>query len=419
MKHRLLTISLAFSLILLSGCAANEAPPKPVVLPESTPAATSSTEPQTSPAETESAEIPPEETEEQAPETEEILSVRLVCAGDNLIHSPIYAQAARRAEEGYDFSPVYEDVSEIISSADLAVLNQETIISDDFEPSTYPCFCTPTEMGEEMAALGFDAVSISNNHLLDKGEKGLLSTLDYWHTNHPEIALYGAFAGETQIPTLEVNGITFAFVGFMEHTNGLSLPSGSECSITYLSELDEVERQVRLADELADCVIVSPHYGIEVSGEVTQSQLYMTQLLGDWGADIIIGTQPHTVQPMEYFRTARGTDAFVFYCLGNFVSAMSNPLSMVGMLGEITVNKNAETGEITLSDAGAIPIITQYGSGFDNIRICQWSSYTRELAAAHGCSGFSYDFAEDLINSKVVICDLLDKPEEMTEAADN
>lgn len=355
------------------------------------------------------------QTEELIPENP---SVTVVCAGDNLVHSPIYKQAAARAADGgYDFSPVYEDTADVIMAADLAILNQETIITDEFEPSNYPTFCTPAAMGDEIAKLGFDAVSISNNHVLDKGESGLLSTLGYWETEHPEILVYGASADDVEIPVIEVNGITFAFLGFMEHTNGLYLPEGSQCRITYLSEAAEVERQVRLAAELADCVIVSVHYGLEVSGEVTQEQLSVTQSLGDWGADIIIGTQPHTVQPMEFFRTARGTQAFVFYCLGNYASAMDNPLAMVGILGSIIVTKDISTNEITLSSPEAIPIITHYDSGYQNVRIYKWSNYTRELAASHGCAGFSYEYAEELIARQAVIRDYLDTDTEYAHDA--
>lgn len=358
--------------------------------------------------EPQSAAVQSAETEEPIPETH---SVTLVCAGDNLIHSSIYKQAAARAaangEEGYDFGPIYTETADIIAAADLAILNQETIITDEFPPSNYPMFCTPEEMGDEIAKQGFDAVSISNNHVLDKGEAGLKATLKYWETNHPEIAVYGASVGEPAIPVLEVNGITFAFLGFMEHTNGLSLPGDSDCTITYLYETEEVERQVKRAAELADCVIVSPHYGLEVSNEVTEQQLEMTQKLGDWGADIIIGTQPHTIQPMEFFKTARGTEAFVFYCLGNYVSGMENPLAMMGMLGTLTVNKNAD-GEIEITDPGAIPIISHYEYGYSNTRIYLWDNYTREIAATHGNPGFSYDLAQSIIENKMVIHDYLD-----------
>ncbi len=337
-------------------------------------------------------------------------SVRLVCAGDNLIHSPIYKQASRRTGgSGYDFLPVYEDVREIISSADLAVLNQETIITDEFEPSNYPSFCTPESCGDQMIEIGFDAVSVSNNHLLDKGEAGLKATLKYWSEKHPEIILYGASEKEKEddIPVAEINGITFAFLGFMEHTNGLSLPSGSDMSITYLKETERVKMLVEKADKLADVVVVSPHYGLEVSNEVTEDQKQITQNLVNWGADIIIGTQPHTAQPMEYVTKPDGGEAFVFYCLGNLVSAMDQPLGMLGMIGGLTVTKELDTGKIVLSEPEATPIVTHYGSNYSNITVYRFENYTEELAKKHGCPYFSYSFAEKQFEKVLKVVDYL------------
>ncbi len=334
----------------------------------------------------------------------------LICAGDNLIHSPIYKQAsARTGGSGYDFRPVYEEVKDLIAEADLAVLNQETIITDEFVPSNYPRFCTPEDCGDQMIEMGFDAVSISNNHVLDRGEAGLKATLKYWSEKHPDIIVYGASSKEEmdEIPIAEINGITFAFLGFQEHTNGLSLPSGSDMKITYLKETERIKMLVEKADKLADVVVVSPHYGLEVTDEVTDDQKQITQDLVNWGADIIIGTQPHTAQPMEYVTKPDGTEAFVFYCLGNLVSVMDQPLGMIGMLGKLTVTKDLETGKIILSDPEAVPIVTHYESGYANVKIYRFENYTKELAEKNACPYFTYSFAEKQFEKVLKIVDYL------------
>lgn len=358
-----------------------------------------------------STESLPQESSEPEPEPQPI-SVRVLCAGDNLLHINIINLAKRRGADdpsGYDFRPSYEATADIVAAADLAILNQETIVTDKFQPSNYPLFCSPQAAGDQMVELGFDVMSIGNNHVLDKGEAGLIATLEYWEDNHPDIPVYGAaMKDDDEIPVLDVNGITFAFVGFMEHTNGLSLPSDTECRITYLSETEEVERQVKAARELADVVVVSAHFGIEVSNTVTQQQLNITRNLVDWGADIIIGTQPHTVQPMEYVNKPDGGQAFVFYCLGNYISSMtSSPLAMVGMLGELTVTKNPD-GSIILENPEAIPLITHVNYSAGDVKQYLWEDYTEELAAVHGTEGFSYALAERLVNEYVGIQDLLD-----------
>ncbi len=347
----------------------------------------------------------PETSAEPTAEFPEDTSVTIVCAGDNLIHKPIY-RAAREAAggEGYEFSPSYEHLGTLISDADLAILNQETIISGDFEPDTYPTFCTPPEMARDMTELGFDAFSVSNNHVLDKGEAGLISTLNFWRENYPNTPVYGAYLNDedmNDIRTLEVNGITFAFLGYTEHTNGASLPAGSECRVVYLSEEELIKAQVKRAAEISDCVVVSVHFGIEVSNIVTEQQKSFSRKLADWGADIIIGTQPHTVQSMEYLEAADGREAFVFYCLGNLISTMDDPRAMAEMLGRITVTKDSGTGKISLTDANAVPLVDFYTPAYDYIAMYPLDEFTSEMAAAHAVPGVTCEYMLRLFRENI------------------
>lgn len=402
---------LCFMIIVSLLCACSgverDIPPETGTTPpvETSAAPTSETEPTTVTEVATTAPTTVTEATTTLPPEPEFYSVHLVCAGDNLIHSSIYNQAKRRAsangEDGYDFGYVYERVEHIIRDADLAILNQETVVTDELEPSDYPRFCSPAALGEHMIDIGFDVFSLSNNHVLDRDEFGLLSTLKFWDS-HEGIVRYGAYSSEedmNNIRTLEVNGITFAFLGYMEHTNGLSLPSDSECRVTYLRELELIEQQVRRADEIADVVIVSPHFGIEVSNDVTNNQRNIARMLVEWGADIVIGTQPHTVQTMEYIEREDGTKGFCFYCLGNFVSAMADYRAMIGMIGELTVTKNSQTGEITIDDVGAIPIITQYTGNYSQIHIVPYADYTNDELRAHGCSDFSQSSIDKVLSN--------------------
>ena len=409
MKFKKLTAAcLIAAAALTAGCGSLEN------VPMSTKSAVSSTAAATAPQETPAASSDEEirtiaaevfaegEPEPQPPEDS---SVRLLFAGDNLIHTPIYRIAHETAGgDGYDFSPAYANLGTLISDADIAVLNQETIISDDFEPDTYPSFCTPTEMAHDMIDLGFDAFSISNNHVLDKGEKGLLSTLDFWESIYPGVPVYGAYKSEEDmniLRILEVNGISFAFLGYMEHTNGLSLPASSPCRVVYTSEEELIEQQVRRAAQAADCVIVSVHFGIEVSNIITDEQRSFSRKLADWGADIIVGTQPHTIQSMEYIDRADGSRAFVFYCLGNFISTMDNPLSMAEILGRITVEKSGTDGTITLTQPDAVPLVDHFDRTYSYVGVYPLDKYTPEMAAKHAIDGVSWDFLLKLFRENI------------------
>ena len=328
--------------------------------------------------------------------TEGTTVVHLCCAGDNLIHDNIYVEA-RQDDGTYDFSPCYAPCKKLIEGTDVAILNQETIVNDAFEPSTFPLFSTPTALGDEVVDFGFNVISMSNNHVLDKGSKGLISSLDYWDTK--DVVHYGAYRDEADsedIKTLEVNGITFAFLGYMQHTNGIFLNDGEPGKVVYLEEEDVIKRQIEKADKMADVVVVSCHYGTEIENELNAQQLTLTPKLVEWGADLIIGTQAHALSTCTYMDKPDGGQAFVYYGLGNFFHTMydnDNPdghqgKSLVGIFGKMDVVKDYATKEIKFENVKAIPVISHFeGVSWDtmwyNCRVYPYGDYTDELWSKH------------------------------------
>ena len=333
--------------------------------------------------------------------------VRVVAVGDNLIHSSIYNQAKARSKDGgYDFSYAYQHVEKLVSPADIAVLNQETPIANNlFPPSTYPLFNSPTQLGDQMLKMGFNVVSHCNNHILDKGEKGMLATLDYW--NSKNTLVYGAYRNQQEmdnIPIKEVDGIKFSFVGFMEHTNGLKLPEGSQAKLVYTSDFENMKNMIEKANKVSDVVVVSVHWGTEISNTITQGQKDLAKLLVNWGADVIIGTQPHTIQSMEYLEKPDGGEAFVFYSLGNFISAQDRNLALVGILADFNVTKSLETNKVSITDVKAIPVITHYGPSFSNVTAYPYDEYNEDLAKAHGVRAkaeFSMTYIDKLLTDNI------------------
>lgn len=124
--------------------------------------------------------------------------------GDNLIHSEVN-EAAQQEDGSYNFLPMFTEVSELIKEKDLAFINQESIIGgDELGLSSYPAFNTPEDMSQNIKDLGFDLVSISNNHTLDKGKKGVENTLEIWKSKG--VVVDGAFSSEEaskEIPIIE------------------------------------------------------------------------------------------------------------------------------------------------------------------------------------------------------------------------
>lgn len=323
--------------------------------------------------------------------------VHLCCAGDNLIHDNIYVDA-QKADGSYDFSKCYAPCKKLIEGADIAILNRESLVNDAFAPSTFPLFSTPTACGDAVVDFGFNVISMSNNHVLDMGATGLLNSLDYWDSK--DVVHYGAYRSvedSETIRTMTKNGIKFAFLGYMEHTNAIFLDSNGPGKVVYLSDEATIQRQIEAADKIADVVVVSCHYGTEIMNELNAQQMYITPKLVEWGADLIIGTQAHALSTCEYLDKPDGGQAFVYYGLGNFLHTMYDAdnsdgrqgKSLVGIFGSLDIIKDFDNGgKITIENVKAIPVISHYEgetwtSMWYNCVVYPYADYPDSLWAKH------------------------------------
>ena len=334
-------------------------------------------------------------------------TVRFSASGDNLIHEGLYNQArARAADGGYDFTYAYENLRDFYAGFDVNWLNQETLVNDDYEPSGYPMFSTPGDITNALYDVGFRVFSTSNNHSYDKGAGGIASSMAHWAAMPEDVVTVGFYdlATYDNYSYQTVNGITIGYLSYTESTNGLPTPEGSEYGIVYLSQTDVIEKQIADMRPNCDVLVVSCHWGVENSHTVTDEQRSTAQWLADLGADLIIGTHPHVTQNAEWLQAADGTDAFVAYSLGNFISAQDQPDNLIGVILDITMQKTTDpdgTVTVELLDPRLHPIVTQYESGFSDIRVYLFEDYTDELGAAHGNFTLSRDYIQTVLNESI------------------
>ncbi|MGN1415678.1 MAG: CapA family protein [Oscillospiraceae bacterium] len=332
--------------------------------------------------------------------------VHVVAAGDNLIHSSIYKQAANRSDSGsYDFTYEYDNVDEFIANADIAILNQETLICNDtIEPSDYPYFNSPTALGDHMISIGFDVFTMANNHVLDHKEEGLSACLDYWDS-HPEVTVLGAYRNKEDkenIRTMTSNGIEFSFLSYTESLNGLKLPADSEMLIGDAYDVEGMISDIKAAKKISDICIVSLHWGVEDSYVISDTQRDVAQQLADAGADVIIGTHPHVLRDVEMLDRKDGGKTLCAYSLGNFVSAQSEPRNLIGGVLDFYVDCFGD--EYSIDDISLIPTIQHYDSGYANNRLYFYSQYTDELASQHGVnstSRFDMEYIDSVLDNTV------------------
>lgn len=338
----------------------------------------------------ESTEVQSESETEPSP-----AKIHIIATGDNLVQTYVYRTAQAHAENGeeYNFGYIYDNVKDLITSGDLNIMNQETpICNDEFEISGSNFnFNSPTALGDQLIQMGVNTFSVCNNHILDKGTDGLKAQLDYWdkkRQENPDLMVYGVYRNEddmNHIRIKEVNGVKVAFLAYTENTNGLNLDSNSEIKFTYTSETDVMKSQIEAAKKQADVVVVSTHWGDEDSHVVRDGVKELAQNLVDWGADVIIGTHPHTAQTMEYITRNDGTKGFVFYSLGNFVSAQTDNFNLVGEVADFNIVYDPSKKQASVEDIKVVPVITQYDdANLSNIRVYPYYNYTDELISQHG-----------------------------------
>ena len=287
----------------------------------------------------------PEETPEPEKEPEPVVeTIRFSATGDDLIHSPIYKQAQRRATgtEKYSFDYCYEHIAPFYAQQDVNWINQETLCNDKLEPSSYPCFSTPGDCARALYRAGVRVFSLSNNHTYDKGAAGIAATLRFWESMPEDVVTTGLWRGTedySRIPLQTINGVTIAYLSYTEHTNGIPQSSAMPANIIYTSQTDVIEQQVRAARQQADFVVVGVHWGVENSHTIVDSQRTLAQNLANWGADLIIGTHPHVLQDAEWLTAEDGRKVFTAYSLGNFLSTQNHPDQLVGAILTVQLQK--------------------------------------------------------------------------------
>ena len=295
-------------------------------------------------------------------EIKEDTNIKMAVIGDIMCHNSQYKDAYDQKTNTYDFSYVFEDIKEYISSADIAIGNLETTFAGKERGySNYPRFNTPEQLATNLKDFGIDVVSTANNHCMDTNYTGLVSTLKYLdeagisHTGTNETE-----EQQNQILVKDVNGVKIAFLSFTYGTNGITIPVDKSFAVNLIDE-DLILRQIKLAKEQnPDLICVSMHWGIEYQLKQNQEQEKLKDLLFNNGVDIILGSHPHVLQPMknETITLDDGStkDCFVIYSLGNFMSGQTKENTRSSVILNIDITKSEETGKTKLNKVEYIPI---------------------------------------------------------------
>lgn len=337
---------------------------------------------------------------------ESVVIIKMV--GDVLLHTPV-SDSGLMEDGTYNYDHLFANVKDEIENADLALVNQEVILGGaELGLSGYPAFNGAYEVGDAIAGAGFDVVLHATNHAIDRGKNGLLNCLNFWENNYPDIAVLGINSSQEMQDTVyicEKNGIKIAILNYTYGTNGISMPADMPFAVNLIDK-DKIAKDLEYAEANADITIVCPHWGVEYTHSENENQRELARYFTELGADLIIGTHPHVIQPVEWIETSNGNKALVYYSLGNFINSTSEygdtvADRMVGAMANVTIKK-ASDGSVSISDYSVTPLVTQMLTGSGKITTYKLSDYSSDLASLNEVnerdSRFSYDFCVNLCN---------------------
>jgi len=325
-------------------------------------------------------------------------SVNLVMVGDMLMHMPVN-RSGIKSDGDIDFSHLFTYTKRIIAKADIAIVNQEVILGGkELGISGYPMFNTYYEVGDALVDAGFDVVLHATNHAMDRGKEGLLNCISYWEEEHPDIAYLGIQDTQEEqdaIYVVEKNGITISILNYTYGLNGLPLPEGMPYAVNLMNK-EQMVADIAKAKEISDFVVVCPHWGTEYVLQASSYQKDYAQFFLENGVDLVIGTHPHVIEPVEILSDENGNEMLVYYSLGNYVNSTASEESdigkrMLGAIADVTIKRNEE-GEVMIEHYTAHPIVTYVSSDKKNISVFPLKMFNDELAKRSFTVSIDNDF---------------------------
>lgn len=295
-----------------------------------------------------------------------ITTIHIKAAGDlNVTNSVIEAGLA---VGGFDFSPVFKDVASILADADLTVMNFEGNLVG--EPYGTEKTSAPQKLLEDLRGCGVDLLQTANSCIINNGMIGLTATLQA--IRNAGIEPIGAYATASEFnrskgyTIAEVRGVKVAFVAFTKGLGGRGMPEGNEelVNLLYTDYATEYEKEdtdrittilKNVEAEKPDVTIALLHWGSEYNDDINSSQEYIVSLMQKNGVDVIIGTHPHTLQPIDYDQ-AKGT--LVAYSLGDFFGDAERGGTNYSIILDIEITKDTTNGTTKVTDYSYTPIYT-------------------------------------------------------------
>ena len=291
----------------------------------------------------------------------------LIFFGDAMQHKMQLTRAITLGtkENPYNYDDCFTLVTPALKDADYSIVNLELPLGGGKDYSGYPMFSAPDSYAKALQDAGFDLFLTSNNHCLDRKDKGLRRTLDVLDSMKVDhIGTYRNLEERTKlVPFIkEINGMKVGFLNYTYGTNGIKATNGAEVAYIDRNKIKEEIEATRKAG--AEIIVAMPHWGVEYVLNENESQRSLANFMMNEGVDIIIGGHPHVVQPMKVVTDPiTGRRSLVVYSLGNFISNMTKANTRGGALVRVVIERDPNTGEVKFRNAEYDTFITEVPSG--------------------------------------------------------
>lgn len=286
--------------------------------------------------------------------------VRLSFVGDIIMHIPVKSCVQSRNvrdpsgrdslnNNGFDF--LFDRVREDLQGSDIVVGNMEFPIAPPFTSKPRIFNCHP-EVLPALRKAGFTMMHIANNHILDQGDRGVVTTMGYIRNSGMDYLGVGeneaaARAGLVKI----VKGIRIGFIGYTGLLNYHRPRRPSGYNLNWLYDRKKVIADIEAMKKRADFIIMIAHVGVEYDRMPSARDVALMREYIDHGADLIIGHHSHVIQPVERVVAKDGRTGFIFYSLGNFISNQ-NPTPALLIDGHPLTPRDAIIVHCMLRDNG-------------------------------------------------------------------
>lgn len=333
-------------------------------------------------------------------------AVTFIFAGDIMQHGPQIEAARHAGDSSYDYRPCFSYIAPIISKKDFAIANLELTLAG--KPFTgYPQFSAPDELAAALREAGFDVLATANNHSCDRGKAGVIRTTEV--LDSLGLLRTGTFRDSADFAAhhpliLRKNDITVALYNYTYGTNGLPVHAPT---IVNLMDRSRIAHDLKQAHKQQfDFVIVFFHWGNEYQSTPTAQQESLAALCRENGADVVIGSHPHVLQPMAYYApsdTIPGGHLLV-YSLGNYVSNQRDRYKDGGAMIEFTLSKTWNKKTVSQPAYHLTWVYNPYENGRKQYYILPVSQFENDTLTDTASRQKLQQFATDsrlLLNSSV------------------